>query len=405
MIELVLRLTPPLTLLLALLLLLRPWVLERFGARLQYGLWLCVPVLLLALIVPMASPASGNAMETYRVTLGELSHGAGKTDWLNAAYVTGLVLAVSVLGLSLLRLARLMQGAKPVASTTYTNNRLRLLASTDAQGPFVFGLFRPTVVLPEGFEARFNHKEQELILAHELSHWRRGDLHCNLLALALLCLCWFNPLCLLAYRRFRQDQEMACDADVTIELSQADRIAYGRALIGNAATVARSWQPLSHHYGDKHTMKQRLIQLKHSKGFSANSLLTPLALVAALGIWAQAPAMAGDHKEEARPVVRIEPKYPINAAKQGIEGYVQARFDIDAKGNVSNVVIFKSEPQGVFDKVSIDALNQWQYEPRATKAVEIQLDYRLTPPQASSQKPGDGERERIAVLPHNEEKH
>ncbi|QYK04970.1 M56 family metallopeptidase [Shewanella zhangzhouensis] len=403
MIELILRLTPPLTLLLALLLLLRPWVLERFGARFQYGLWLCVPVLLLALIVPLASPAGGSAMETYRVTLGEISHGAGKADWLNAAYVTGLVLAVSVLGLSLIRLARLMQGAKPAADTKSTGTRL--LTSTETEGPFVFGLFRPTVVLPDGFETRFSIKDQQLILAHELSHWRRGDLHCNLLALALLCLCWFNPLCLLAYRRFRQDQEMACDADVTIELSQADRIAYGRALIGNAATVARSWQPLSHHYGDKHTMQQRLIQLKHSKGFSAASLLTPLALVAALGIWAQAPAMAGDSKDLSKPVVRIEPKYPIDAAKQGIEGYVQARFDINAEGKVSNVVIFKSEPQGMFDKVSIDALNQWQYEPKANNGVEVQLDYRLAPPEPVSQKPGDGERERIAVLPHNEEKH
>ena len=403
MIELILRLTPPLTLLLALLLLLRPWVLERFGARFQYGLWLCVPVLLLALLVPMASPVSNSTMETYRVTLGELSHGASNTDWLSAAYITGLSIALAAIGLSLLRLTKLIRLAKPAADTRSTG--ARLLTSTEAEGPFVFGVFRPTVVLPEGFEARFSNKDQQLILAHELSHWRRGDLHCNLLALALVCLCWFNPLCLLAYRRFRQDQEMACDADVTIELSQADRIAYGRALIGNAATVARSWQPLSHHYGDKHTMKQRLIQLKHSKGFSAASLLTPLALVAALGIWAQAPAMAGDSADLSKPVVRIEPRYPINAAKQGIEGYVQARFDIDAKGTVSNVVIFKSEPEGVFDKVSIDALNQWKYEPKASKGVEVQLDYRMAPPEPISQTSADDERERIAVLPHNEAKH
>lgn len=152
-------------------------------------------------------------------------------------------------------------------------------------------------------------------------------------------------------------------------------------------------------------MKQRLIQLKQIKGFSAASLLTPLALVAALGIWAQAPAMAGDSAELSKPVVRIEPKYPVDAAKQGIEGYVQARFDIDAKGTVSNVVIFKSEPEGLFDKVSIDALNQWQYEPKANKGVEVQLDYRLAPPEPISQKAGDGARERIAVLPHNEAKH
>ena len=76
--------------------------------------------------------------------------------------------------------------------------------------------------------------------------------------------------------------------------------------------------------------------------------------------------------------MRIEPKYPIQAAKDGVEGAVLLKFDIDAQGNTENISVVTSSPENVFDKAAIDALLQWQYESKSkvtSKGFMVQLDF------------------------------
>ena len=57
------------------------------------------------------------------------------------------------------------------------------------------------------------------------------------------------------------------------------------------------------------------------------------------------------------------------------------KFDVDAQGNTTNIRIVASEPENVFDQVSIDALAQWQYssEPKMlSRNHMVQLDYLLS---------------------------
>ncbi len=127
-------------------------------------------------------------------------------------------------------------------------------------------------------------------------------------------------------------------------------------------------------------MKQRLLQLQTQQGFSKTTLIAAIALVLTAGLWLQQPAQAANAaKNEPAPVMRVEPKYPVQAAEQQIEGYVQAKFDVSAEGKVSNVRIIKSVPAATFDKVSITALEQWQYTATGHehKDMLVQLDYAL----------------------------
>jgi hypothetical protein len=78
--------------------------------------------------------------------------------------------------------------------------------------PMLVGAWRPRIVLPADFEARYTSEECDLILAHERAHLERGDALYNALATVALCLSWFNPLMYWAIARFRLDQEIACDA-------------------------------------------------------------------------------------------------------------------------------------------------------------------------------------------------
>ncbi|MFT5634930.1 MAG: bla regulator protein BlaR1 [Cognaticolwellia sp.] len=79
------------------------------------------------------------------------------------------------------------------------------------------------------------------------------------------------------------------------------------------------------------------------------------------------------------PVMRIEPKYPMQAAKESIEGAVLLKFDISGKGNTENIRVVASSPEKVFDKVAIEALLQWTYNAtgKTQKNNVVQLDFMM----------------------------
>ena len=397
MISLLLELLLPLSLVLLLLLVSRPYVLKWLGARTLYALWSLVPLLLLCFVLPLQLGNSSSAvMQVYQVSLQQAEQHVSRDSVLLWLWLAGLCFFAVLLVRSQLLLNKAKAAARQVKlQSSSLFSVLPCLLSDKAQGPYISGLVRPEIMLPVDFFQRFSPTQQQLILQHELTHWRRGDLLCNLLALVVLMLFWFNPLCWLAYSAYRQDQELACDALVLANAPTADKIAYGKALLSNTEPRPFRWQGLTTHYGDMKQMKQRLLQLQTQQGFSKTTLVAATALVLTAGLWLQQPAQAAGaaKKNEPTPVMRVEPKYPVQAAAQRIEGYVQAKFDISAQGKVSHVRIVRSVPEGTFDKVSITALEQWQYEATGQqhKDMLVQLDFAMDLPENSV--------ERIDVTP------
>jgi len=89
----------------------------------------------------------------------------------------------------------------------------------------------------------------------------------------------------------------------------------------------------------------------------------------------------------ARPLVRVNPKYPISAARDGVEGWVVLAFDINPIGQVVNISIVDSQPKRVFDKAAKQALKKWKYKAKSVdgKAVAqqnftVQLDFTMGQP-------------------------
>ncbi|MEW6984262.1 energy transducer TonB [Colwelliaceae bacterium 6471] len=87
---------------------------------------------------------------------------------------------------------------------------------------------------------------------------------------------------------------------------------------------------------------------------------------------------------DARPIVRVNPKYPIDAARNGTEGWVVLAFDINAIGEVININILDSQPKRVFDSAAKQALRKWKYRAKsvngkqvAQKNFTVQLDFNM----------------------------
>jgi protein TonB len=67
---------------------------------------------------------------------------------------------------------------------------------------------------------------------------------------------------------------------------------------------------------------------------------------------------------DAQPIVRINPKWPPQALRDGKEGWVQLSFTIDEVGGVIDIKVIKAEPKRLFDREAKRALRKWKYRPK-----------------------------------------
>lgn len=228
-------------LMLAVLLLRRP-VARWFGANWAYSLWL-VPALRvlvppLGLIKPdIDLPAAAQFIPAAAGGTALLPAAAGPGQWvpfLLAMWAGGAVIFLILQWLGYRAfLRRLDASSRPARPPRYGG--ILTFVSDAVEGPLALGLRLRRIVIPADFSRRYNEAERRLAMEHELTHHRRGDLWCNMAAMLLLAANWFNPLAWIAYRAYRADQELACDAAVAARASAAERCAYATALVKSAS--------------------------------------------------------------------------------------------------------------------------------------------------------------------------
>ncbi|MGQ0560039.1 MAG: M56 family metallopeptidase [Sphingosinicella sp.] len=214
---------------------------------------------------------------------------------------------------------------------------LPLIESAAVKGPLALGLLDRRIVVPLDFATRYSPDEQRLALEHEAVHHRRGDIWLNVLALLVLALNWFNPIAWFAFRAFREDQELACDAAVAASAAPAARHDYARALIKSASRpglVAAC--PLNR--ADQ--LKRRLKMMKqHGSGRlrmlgGAVSVVVLGGLTASLGAAHPHPEGEGDAKVKSERVIIMQ---------HGREG---ARQEGEHKAHSERVIIRRHPPTG-----------------------------------------------------------
>jgi beta-lactamase regulating signal transducer with metallopeptidase domain len=108
---------------------------------------------------------------------------------------------------------------------------LTIVETVEVTSPALHGLWHPRLLLPKGFTAKFSAEELRFVLLHELAHLKRRDLWMSWVMAALQAIHWFNPLVWLAFARWRDDRELACDAMVLEATGAEQNQAYGEAIL------------------------------------------------------------------------------------------------------------------------------------------------------------------------------
>jgi len=235
---------------------------NRFGAHVAYESWIAVPLAVLATLLPAPQrPVAAMLQASHSIVgLADIHQASLPIDWrpsLMLVWLAGIVATACVFAIQQRRFLRSLGRLQTVDDGV-------VLADSVEAGPALVGAWRPLIVLPADFDARYAPIERDLVLAHERLHRARGDARINAIVAAVRCLNWFNPLFHYAAARFRFDQELSCDAAVITRFPEARRSYAGAMLKAQLAgqLQAELQLPVGCRWPSGHPLKERILMLK-----------------------------------------------------------------------------------------------------------------------------------------------
>ncbi len=183
---------------------------------------------------------------TARTRTAAESSPSKRFSWLDLAFLVWLV-GVSGLSLQLaIRNARftsrlrqsppcqdamLLRLIRSCESIVGLHHSIPVQLTDQVRTPAVYGVFRPTLLIPSPLIQQLTEAQLRYVILHELVHIRRRDTALNAWCAMLNILHWFNPFLALAFARFRQEREYATDATVISLTGKESRFDYGEAIL------------------------------------------------------------------------------------------------------------------------------------------------------------------------------
>ncbi len=150
----------------------------------------------------------------------------GTGIWLAGVAAMAVYMLVSWLGL-----ANRVKTAVPVDIATDGEHRIKVYQSEQIDSPFLFGIIRPRIYIPENIA----DNDIPYVVLHEKTHRERKDFLIKFAGFLLLGVYWFHPLVWAAYIMMCRDIELICDEQVIRRLGEQEKKAYSQALLDSAA--------------------------------------------------------------------------------------------------------------------------------------------------------------------------
>jgi len=106
--------------------------------------------------------------------------------------------------------------------------KIPVVVSATAHTPMLLGVIKPIIVLPDMY---FTYEELNMVLAHEMMHYKRKDLLVKLLMFIANAVHWFNPVVYALNRQLNVMCELSCDEKVVLEMNRQNKKLYGETIL------------------------------------------------------------------------------------------------------------------------------------------------------------------------------
>ena len=91
-----------------------------------------------------------------------------------------------------------------------------------------------------------------------------------------------------------------------------------------------------------------------------------------------------DPDQKPEPIYRVNPKYPVTAAKRGNEGSAFLSYIVNSQGMVEDLTVDKVDGYPGFGKKALQAVEQWRYAPKFedgkpvdSERLTVQMDFKV----------------------------
>jgi len=183
--------------------------------------------------------------------------------------------------------------AEPCDTETYTIalaaangmgiKQLNIITLPGIATPMMTGFRYPTIILPEN---TYSNAELQLIIKHELTHFKRLDLVSKCLCLICRIVHWFNPFVKIITSHVDQVCELACDEAVMSGEYPENRKLYCQSILSTVMAQSKlksALQPvIASDFGNsKHELKHRLAMIvctKSKRSFAAVCVAIAIAV-------------------------------------------------------------------------------------------------------------------------------
>lgn len=247
--------------------------------------------------------------------------------------------------------------------------------------PMITGLFRPTLLLPH---EEYEREDLEVILKHELIHFRRNDLWFKLLLIFANALHWFNPFIYIMVREANRDIEISCDEEVLKGADLPLRKRYSERILELMQGNNRQEVPVSTNFhGGKGMMKHRIRNIFDERT-KKKGVLSFLAILSIVVVFSACRFDIGQNYWKIDPASTTSEK--ALTFDQDHNGTVDTTFTLLVEGNIAYLKYKGENGKAAQKQVLKDVEPGFDYGLRAANledtnsiAFIVSIDYRGMP--------------------------
>lgn len=147
--------------------------------------------------------------------------------------------------------------------TNFTDKRVTVRVWENTSTPFMVGIFKPTLVLPDG---ELSEEQLDNIIRHEMTHFKRHDILYKWFAELVKCIHWFNPIVWYVSKQIATECEISCDMAVTKNMSDSEEMSYINTILSLLPTGKSNRLSLTTQMASgKKILKRRFTMIKNKK--------------------------------------------------------------------------------------------------------------------------------------------